>query len=198
MQKIPKFLQNNLPMGSYDISEMLSKTIFSTVDDLEDAIKKDKSTYKDRKDDNVYMYDDNDLGNDSDLFKKPRLDLIKEMNALFISAKAKVKKASEEVIKYNFEASEASFKPQYKNFLEYIAQTDPTPQSTIENMLDGYIEYVSHGIDLNNETNIQTFYAQTYKQFFQSMALKVNRIKSKIKSVKISVRSTLLVSTLRA
>ena len=44
-------------------------------------------------------------------------------------------------------------------------------------MLNGYIEYVSHGIDLNNETSIQAFYAQTYKQFFQAMALKVNRIK---------------------
>ena len=144
-----------------------------------DAIKiENDKLEQEREEQDLVPYDENNSNDELDLLRKQRFDLVDEMNALFISAKAKLRKETKiDIAANNFKVSEASFRSSSKNFLDYIVKNDPTPQSTIENMLNGYIEYVSHGIDLNNEANIQTFYGQTYKQFFQTMALKANRLK---------------------
>lgn len=146
---------------------------------IKKAIEKEKDKLNKKKDLVIKESIVDEETSELDFFKKQRFDLIKEMNALFITARAKIGQEIKINVGDNFKAAgtslQASYK--YKNFLEYIVKNDPTPQLTVENMLNGYIEYVSHGIDLNNETSIQAFYAQTYKQFFQAMALKTNKIK---------------------
>lgn len=158
------------------------KFVVPDIDNVAKVVNNDEIKFNSKQEEPIIVplnNDGNDNDNDAELdfMNKQRFELIKEMEGLFITAKANV--VQQKRLPEVFTTASAGLKqtPEYKNFLEYIVNEDPTPQTTIENMLNGYIEYVSHGIDLNNETNIQAFYAQTYKQFFQDMAVKTNRIK---------------------
>ena len=158
------------------------------IDDItNEYINKVQDTINSLRDRNDTVNDDDYVNDDDDddeeaLFNPPELPFLKELEQLFISAGA-----AEEGNNGGAVESEGNSIKGGTNFIDYVNKNDPTPENTIENMLEGFTEFLQHGIDLNDEANIQSFYVQTYKQFFQNMASSINKT---IKGDKINKEAT--------
>ena len=152
-EKISQVKKNNKDelKEYFEYNDAVGNLINTTVVDIDDSANDSEDEEEGQKETEYFNMDLN--------FQQNAKLVIKELEHLFISASVRTSTVS------------SSVDQSYKNYLSYL-KTSP---NTIENMLNGYIEYLSHGIDLNTENNIKAFYAQTFKQFFQNMAKKINK-----------------------